>query len=214
MILGHFGLALAAKRFAPRTSLGTTVLAAQLVDTLWPVALLLGVERVRLQPGLLAASPLDFVHYPWTHSLLMGIVWGLLLGTLHFAIRRDGRAALVVGALVPSHFLLDVLVHRPDLPLWPGGPLVGLGGWRSVPLTLALEALFFGVGVLVYTQSTTPRRGRLLGFVAFLVVFYLAAIFGPPPPSEQMVAWGALVLWLVPLYAAWVDRARPTDGAR
>jgi len=117
MFLGHSGIALAAKRAAPRTSLGALTFAAQWLDELWPILLLAGVEQVRIVPGLLAASPLDFVHYPWSHSLLMAAVWAIVIGAIYRVARRDSRGALVVGALVLSHWLLDLPMHRPDLPL-------------------------------------------------------------------------------------------------
>src|SRR5256885_11775842 len=146
MFLGHYGAALAAKRIAPRTSLGTLVLAAQLLDELWPIFLVAGIEHVRIVPGLMAANPLDFTYYPFSHSLVTAIGWSVLLGLSYYAMRRDRRSALIVGALVLSHWLLDVPMHRPDLPLWPGSSVrIGLGAWRSIPLTIVLElAVFLG----------------------------------------------------------------------
>src|ERR1700680_2714443 len=109
MFLGHFGVAFAAKKAAPKTSLGTLVFAAQFADMLWPVLLLLGFERVRIVPGLLAASPFDFTWYPISHSLVAQLGWGALLGFAYFILRRDGRSALMVGALVPTHWVLDFI---------------------------------------------------------------------------------------------------------
>jgi hypothetical protein len=212
MILGHFGLALAAKRVAPSASTGITTLAAQLVDLVWPVLLLLGIEQVRIERGHMAASPFDFVHYPWTHSLLMGLVWGAALGGLYYAVRRNGRAALIVGALVPSHFLLDLLVHGPDLPLWPGGPRVGFGAWNSVPLTLLLELTIFSLSIIIYLRATKPldRIGRyaFLGYVIALLALYVGGLTMPPPPSVPTMAEGALAMWLFIPWAAWFDRHR------
>ena len=124
MFLGHFGVAFAAKKAAPKTSLGTLVFAAQFADMLWPILLLLGVERVRIVPGLLPASPFDFTSYPISHSLVAQLGWGALLGLIYFAIRRDARSALLVGGLVPTHWVLDFVAHRPDMPIYPGGPRV------------------------------------------------------------------------------------------
>src|SRR3954447_26978834 len=126
MFLGHFAVALAAKRAAPRTSLGTLVLAAQLLDILWPVLLLAGVERVEIRPGDTAFTPLHFEHYPVSHSLATSIDWAGVFGTAYYAITRYRRGAVVIAALVVSHWALDWITHRPDLPLWPGGPLEGL----------------------------------------------------------------------------------------
>src|SRR5579862_972440 len=121
MFLGHFGVALAAKKAAPKASLGTLFLAAQLADLLWPVFLMLGWEQVRIEPGNTRITPLDFVAYPWSHSLVMQIVWAVLLAFVYFATRRDARTAVIVGACVPTHWLLDWITHRPDMPLVPGG---------------------------------------------------------------------------------------------
>ena len=211
MFLGHYGLAFGAKRLAPVTSLGTLILAAQLADEVWPIMLLARVEKVRVVPGLQAASPMDFVSYPITHSLLTGAVAGLIFGVLYFLARRQKRGAWVVGALVPSHWFLDLLMHRPDLPLWPGGSKVGLGAWDSVPLTLLLELVFFGGGLVVYLRSTVAidRTGTvaLWAMVGLLGLFYSSGFIGPPP-SPEAVAWGALLLWLFVPWGYWIDRHR------
>lgn len=212
MFAGHFGLALAAKRAAPRTSLGTLFLGAQLLDLVWPIFLIIGIEEVRIVPGLLAASPFDFVHYPWTHSLVMALAWSGLVGGAYFVARRDAGSALIVGSLVLSHWVLDFPMHRPDLPLWPGGPLVGLGLWRSIPITLVLEALLFGGGAVVYARATVARdRIGSIGYavlVAFIAIAFLGAIFGPPPADEHKLAWSTLVMWLFVPVGAWIDRHR------
>src|ERR1700726_1672665 len=121
MFLGHFGVAFAAKKVAPKTSLGTLVFAAQFADMLWPILLLLGLEKVRIVPGLLAASPFDFTSYPISHSLVAQVGWGAILGIAYFMVRRDGRSGLIVGIIVPTHWVLDFIVHRRDLPIYPGG---------------------------------------------------------------------------------------------
>ncbi|HEX9607273.1 MAG TPA: hypothetical protein VF962_08590, partial [Gemmatimonadaceae bacterium] len=134
-------MAFAAKRAAPSTSLGALTFAAQFLDELWPILLLVGVEQVRIVPGLMAANPLDFVYYPYSHSLLMAIVWGILVAGSYFPLRRYGRGAWIMGALVGSHWFLDLPMHRPDLPLWPSAssPKVGWGLWNSIPATYVIE---------------------------------------------------------------------------
>jgi hypothetical protein len=217
MFIGHFGLAFAAKRVAPRTSLGTTFVAAQLADLLWPILLLAGVEQVRIIPN--AANPfltLDFTHYPWTHSLLAECVLGVVFGGLMFLLRRDVAGAVVVGLLVPSHWLLDVIVHVPDVPLYPGGSArLGLGLWRNPVATMVIEVVVFFAGVLVYARCTRARdRIGRFGFwtlIVFLLALY-AASGGPPPPSVKALALTALVGWPLTLWPWWVDRHRdPAD---
>lgn len=213
MFIGHFGVAFGAKRAAPRVSLGTLFLAAQFLDLLWPTLLLLGVERVRIAPGITTVTPLDFEYYPVSHSLLTVLGWAVAVGGAHFALRRERRAALVVGALVLSHWLLDLLVHRPDLPLAPGGDiLVGLGGWSSLPLTLLLEVPLFVLGTWLYARATVPRDRQgswaLWSLAALLLAIYLANLFGGAPPGVGAIAWAGQLQWLLVLAAYWVDRHR------
>jgi len=212
VFIGHFAVALGAKRATPRTSLGTLFLAVQFADLLWPILLLLGLEKVRIAPGDTRFTPLDFVSYPYSHSLLAQLLWGLLLGLIYFALRRDTRAAIVVGLCVPSHWMLDFIVHRPDLPIVPGGPRYGLGLWNSVPATLTLEIALYVLGIAIYLRTTraSDRTGSyaLWSLLIFLFVVYLANAFGPPPPSVNALALVALALWFTVPWAAWADRHR------
>jgi hypothetical protein len=213
MFIGHFAVAFAAKRAAPRTSLGVTFVAAQLADLLWPVFLLLGWERVRITSSANPFLVLDFTHYPWTHSLLMGVVEGVALGALYFAVTKYGRGAVIVALLVPSHWVLDLVAHRPDLPLYPGGRArFGLGLWYNPTATLIVEGVIFLVGVVAYARATQPRdrigRYGLWALAIFLVVLYLVSTFSPPPPSVNALAWAALIGWPLTLWPWWVDRHR------
>jgi len=216
MFLGHYAVAFAAKRAAPRTSLGVLVLAAEWLDEIWPVFLLLGWERVRIVPGLMAASPMDFEHYPISHSLLLVLGWSALLGLAYFALRRYRRGAWVVALVVASHWVLDLLVHRPDLPLWPGGPRLGLGLWNSLPATVVLELGFFGAGLWIYFRFTRAldRIGSwgAWAMAALLLVIYVASSFGPPPPDARSVAVASLALWIFVPWGWWVDRHREVRG--
>jgi hypothetical protein len=217
MFLGHFGVALAAKRVAPRPSLGTLVLAAQLVDGVWPILLLLGVERVRIVPGLTAASPLDFVWYPYTHSLVAVLAWAGALAGGYWLLRRDNRGAGWLAALVLSHWALDALSHRRDVPTWPGGPLVGGGLWHSLPATIVVEVALLGAGAWLYAAATRPRDRLgvvlLWAFAATLAVLYLASVFGPPPPNATVLAWSGLAGWPFVAWAYWIDRHRVPEAA-
>lgn len=214
MFIGHFGVAFAAKRLAPRTSLATTFIAAQLADLLWPILLLLGVETVQINPK--SRNPfltLDFVSYPWTHGLLTEIVLGALVGALVYAVRRDLRSAVVVGVLVPSHWVLDLIVHVPDLPLYPGASSrFGLGLWRSVAATILVECVVFFAGVLLYASSTRARdrigRYAFWALTVFLVAIYAASVVGPPPGDVKSLAMTGLVGWPLALWPWWVDRHR------
>lgn len=210
MFIGHFAIGFAAKTAAPRVSLGTLFLAAQFIDLLWPTFLLMGLERVRIEPGATTVTPLVFEHYPWSHSLLAVLGWATLLAGLHFLLRRDRRSALIVAGLVLSHWLLDLLVHRPDLPLWPwGGSVLGLRLWSSLVLTLALEVPLLMLGVWLYSRSTRALDGAgrwgLVGLVLFLFVVYAGNVLGSPPPSVEAIAWIGQLQWLLVLWGYWVD---------
>jgi len=213
MFIGHFGIAFAAKRAAPRTSLGTTFVAAQLADLLWPVFLLFGWEQVRITPSSNPFLTLEFTNYPWSHSLLMELAWGVAFGALYFVTTRYGRGAVVVALLVPSHWVLDLIVHRPDLPLYPGGAVrLGFGLWNSPIATVVVEGIVFIVGVTMYARGTQPsdRIGRwsFWGLVAFLILLYVVSSVSPPPTSVRALAWGALIGWPLTLWPWWVDRHR------
>ncbi|MFC2144069.1 hypothetical protein ACFLQM_00070 [Acidobacteriota bacterium] len=213
MFLGHFGIGFGAKAAAPRVSLGTLFLAAQFVDLLWPTLLLIGLEKVVIAPGNTRVTPLDFTDYPITHSLLLSLVWALLFGAAYYLLRKYPKGAWVCGAAVLSHWVLDLLTHRPDLPLLPGGATrVGLGLWNSLPATLIVELGIFAIGVWLYTRSTRPldRTGTIaLGaLVGFLLVIYFGNLFGPPPPNVTALAWVGQTQWLLVIWAFWIDRHR------
>ena len=213
MFLGHFAVGLAAKKLTPYTSLGTLLLSAQLLDLIWPTLLLWGVERVRIVPGITVVTPLDFVSYPWSHSLAMAAAWALLFSGIYVLLRRYPRGAIVTLALVLSHWVLDLVTHRPDLPLVPfGGPVVGLGLWNSLPATVVMEGLMFAVGLYLYKTNTEPvdkiGSGAFVAFVFTLVVIYAVNLFGPPPPDEQTLAYVGHAQWLLVAWGYWLDRHR------
>ena len=218
MFIGHYAVALAAKRVAPRASLGTLFAAAQLLDLAWPILVLAGVEEVRIAPGDTAFTPLAFVSYPISHSAATVALWSLLFGAVYLARTGYRTGAWVTAALVASHWLLDAVAHRPDLPLWPGGPKIGLGLWGSTAATLALEGTLFAAGTWVYLATTRPRdrvgRWALASLVGFLGAVYVVNVMGPPPPSVTAVAASGLLLWLLVPWAAWADRHRdlPSEG--
>lgn len=213
MVIGHFAVAFAAKRVAPRTSLGTFFVAAQLADLCWPIFLLLGWEQVRITQNVNPFLTLSFTSYPWSHSLATEIVAGIAFGALYFAVTRYSVGAIVVALLVPSHWLLDLVVHLPDLPLYPGGAArLGFGLWNNPPATMLVEAVLFAAGLAVYARSAQPRdrvgRYGLWALAAVLIVIYLASAISPPPPSVTALAWTALIGWPLTLFPWWVDRHR------
>jgi hypothetical protein len=212
MFLGHFGLGFAGKRLAPAVSLGTLFLATQWADLLFWVAALAGVEHFRIAPGATRVTPMDFYDYPWSHSLFGLAAWSVLIGGLYLAFRRRRAGAWVMAAGVVSHWVLDVVVHRPDMPVVRGGPYAGLSLWNSVPLTVVAEGLVFGGGIVLYLRSTSAKdRTGVWAFwalIGFLVVTWVASIAGPPPPSERVVEYAGLAMWLFVPWGWWIDRHR------
>lgn len=213
MFLAHFAAGLAAKKYTPYSSLGTLLLSAQLLDLIWPTLLMAGVEQVRIAPGITPVTPLDFVSYPWSHSLAMSVLWGLLLAVMYAFFRRYPRGAIVLALLVVSHWVLDLLTHRPDLPLWPwGGPKLGLGLWYAPAGTYAAEGLAFAIGLWLYARSTEAidRTGRyaFAAFALVLALVYVATVAGPPPPDVGALAWTGQAQWLLVACGFWLDRHR------
>lgn len=221
MFLGHYALAFGAKRIAPAVSLGTLFLACQFADLLWPTLVTIGVEHVEIDPGNTRVTPLNFVSYPYSHSLVMLLVWSAVLALVYRAIRGAPPAAMAtVAALVFSHYVLDVITHRPDLPLTIGGTQkIGLGLWNYPGTTLAVESALFLAGLLIYVSVTRERdrtgRFALWGLIATLAAIYFAALYGPPPPDTRAVAIAGHLSWLFVWWGYWVDRHRgPRASAR
>ena len=221
MFVGHFAVAFGAKRAVPAVSLGTLFIAGQLADLVWPLLVIAGIERVGVQPGLTVVTPLDFTYYPFSHSLLAAAAWAVIFGAAYIGLRRaTAWTGAVLALVVISHWVLDALTHRPDMPLTvsAGSARVGLGLWNSLPGTIAVELLLFAAGLCFYTRATRARdrigRLALWGLIAFLLVIYAANLFGPPPPSGMAAAWSALAMWLLVAWGYWADRHRASVDAR
>ena len=191
MFIGHFAVAFAGKKAAPRVSLAALLLAALFADVLWPILVAVGAEEVRIAPGATVYTPLEFVSYPWSHSLLMLVIWAALFAAYYRSRPGGVRSGLVVGGLVLSHWVLDWITHKPDMPLWPRGPRVGLGLWDSVTGTMVVEIALFVAGVFLYSRATRSRdRIGTFGWwalVSFLLVFYVFdSLSGAVPPSVSI----------------------------
>ena len=218
MFLGHYGLALAIKRVEPKVSLGTLFIAAQLVDLLWGGFLLLGWEHVRILPDDNPLLTLQFYDYPISHSLIGALAWGAVVAALYYSwptrdTTRHWQAAALVGAVVASHWLLDLVVHLPDLPLAGNDPpKFGLGLWRHLGLSVGLELLVLGLGLALYARGRSRRHPlrpiRLAIVLVLLVGGYLASLWGPPPPSVPAIGVSVVLLLLIAgALAAWADQA-------
>ena len=213
MFIGHAAIALGAKKAAPKISLGTLLMSTQFLDLLWPIFILLGIEHVRIDPGNTAVTPLDFYDYPISHGLLTSIGWSILFGLVYYSVRKNRIGACVVGLGVFSHWLLDFVSHRPDLPIAPGiNTYFGLGLWYSLPATMIVEGLMFVGGIVLYLRTTKAldRIGTYAfwGFIAFLMIVWMANILGPPPPTVTSLGYAGLSIWILVAWAYWIDRHR------
>ncbi|MBV6420398.1 MAG: hypothetical protein DAHOPDDO_01640 [Ignavibacteriaceae bacterium] len=216
MFLGHFGVGFAGKKFSKSASLGTYFMAAQWIDLLWPILLLLGIEKVKIEPGISNVTPLNFNYYPFTHSLAAAIIWGVIFGVIYFLIKKNSKTSIILGVFVVSHWVLDFLVHIPDLPIFPGSELkVGLGLWNSFTATIILEGLIFGVGVYLYYKSTKSKNKTgiysLIGLIIFLILIYISNLFGPPPDSVKAIGIVGNAQWLIILWGYWIDKNRMAE---
>lgn len=212
MFIGHPAAAFAAKPLAPRVSLGVLVAATIGLDLIWPIFILLGLEHVRIAPGITAFTPLDFYDYPITHSLAGALGWSVAAAIVYWLFRRSWHDASIVGAAVLSHWFLDLIAHRPDLPLWPNGPKYGFGLWNSIIGTIVVEVALFLAGLAIYLRATRARDRigaiALWALVAFLGIIYVVNLISPPPPSARAIGFAGLAQWLFVPWAAWIDRHR------
>jgi len=214
MFIGHFAVAFGIKRAAPDVKLGTAMVAACFLDLVWPLLAAAGVETVKIDPGNMVLSPLDFVSYPYSHSLVMTLVWAALFAGIYRWRGGSARGAWWLGLAVASHWFLDLIVHRPDLPLAPGLDMrFGLGLWNSLAGTLVVEGSLFAAGLWLYLSVTRARdrigRWGLWGLVALLLVSYVASLFGPPPPNvNAIVIADILGTALSVAWGYWVERHR------
>jgi membrane-bound metal-dependent hydrolase YbcI (DUF457 family) len=182
----------------------------------WPILVLLGLETVSVAPGNTAFTPLSFDSYPWSHSLLMAIVWGVVASGFMYWIGKDRRVAVLVGMVVLSHWLLDFTTHRADLALWPGGSKHGMGLWNSIPGTIVVEGSLFVAAIVMYVRAFKPcdatGKWSFWTLVGLTGAIWIMQPWSPPPPSAKAVATVAIAVFLFPLWTAWIERHRSMDG--
>lgn len=218
MFIGHFAAGFASKKADKSISLGWAFFAAQWLDLLWPVLLLTGTEKVALQTDPSSPIPLSFTHYPVSHSLLAVLGWAVLIGLIYYLLKKNGKAAIIIGLLVLSHWFLDLLVHVPDLPLTPfSDNKTGLGLWNHPWAAFGIEMLIFLGGVMIYLKATRPKPGShqwvLWSLAGFLVLIQCMNIFGPPPTAVEPIAWVGISQWLLVFWGYQADKKRIAAGS-
>ncbi len=214
MFIGHYAVGLASKKFAPKTSLGALIAAPILLDLLWPIFLLLGWEHVSIVPNSNPFLRLQFDAYPISHGLVAVIGWATLFASVYFGVTRYLAGTIVIWIGVASHWVLDFIVHRPDLQLDARSRLFGLGLWNHRWLTIAIEVSIFIIGIWIYQRQTRAKDKiglyAFLAFIAFLILAYAGVSFGPAPPSVKKLAIVTLLTWLMIPWAWWFDAHRET----
>jgi hypothetical protein len=220
MFVGHYGVSLTAKAAKNSIPLWVLFVAVQLLDVCWSFFVLLGIEKVRIVPGITATNPLDLYYMPYTHGLIGALLWSIAAGVAYKIFRKaDGwPPAALVGTAVFSHWVLDGLVHRPDLPLYDNSFKVGLGLWNYPALAFGLEIIFLFGGMYLYMRATKAiaRAGRFgIVIFGFLILAVQAVVFfGPPPSSDKSAAVTALVVYFAfAAIAYWLERKRAPRAA-
>lgn len=216
MFIGHYGPALAGPRFVKTVPVWALCVAVQFLDYLWGVFVFFGIEHVRIEPGFTVMSPLDLYDMPWTHSLLVAVVWSIVLGLVWAGIAKTQKSAgaILIGIAVFSHWLTDLLVHVPDLALWPGGPMVGFGLWNNAPVSITLELGVLLAGLAFYLSATRAKgpigKAGPWIFTGLLVAIHSISFFAPPPETAQQFGPMAIALYTLIALLAWLlcDRVR------
>ena len=213
MFIGHFGIGFGAKKYAPAISLGVLFIAAEFLDLLWPSLLLLDLEHVVISPGITKVMPYDFIDYPISHSLIMVVGWGFILALLAKFMFKNLKYSIIIFLCVISHWFLDLIVHRPDLPIIPGdSTLLGFGLWNYPFLTALIEGVIFIAGVFLYLKATSSKNNHgkygLIVLVALFIVIQVGSMLGPPPPNVNAIAWVGQLQWLFVILAFYVDKNR------
>ena len=205
MFIGHYSASFAGRAAEKRLPLWLLFIAVQFIDVLWAIFVLLGVEKVRIVPGFTASNALDLYYMPYTHSLLGALGWSVVAYVFcQFVPRLRGRrTGLILAAAVFSHWILDLIVHRPDLAIYDSVGKMGFGLWNYRGAAFALEmAVLFAGAVIFY--PTAAHRKRLIGFLVFLAAFQVfGTFFFPPPPSDHAAAGTALFAYVLLILIAW-----------
>ena len=212
MFIGHFAIGLWTKKKDQLPSLAMLFLAVQFLDLIWPIFVLFGIETLSIDPGNTEMTPLNFEFYPYSHSLFMALVWAVLFGAVYYFFTKNKRGSWLLSALVLSHWVLDFITHRPDLPLSPfTAQKLGLGLWNLPAIAIPFEVALFGIGIYYYLKNSgTIRKTSFWILSGFLLLVYFLNLLGPPPPDTMAVAWSANLMWIIIIWAWWIEKPKRT----
>ncbi|MCB9061548.1 MAG: hypothetical protein H6622_08510 [Halobacteriovoraceae bacterium] len=212
MFIGHFAVGLGAKKLQPKINLAILFIACQFLDLIWPSLVLLGVEIVKVDHHATVVTPFDFIHYPYSHSLIMTAIYSIFFAIIVGWYMKDRLSGIISGTVVMSHWILDFITHRPDLPIGFSGEKYGLGLWNNLFFAFILESALFIASVLLYNSMKDFSRNQKISFwimVCLLYISYFANVFGPKPPVDlpaSMIAGPALFMWIFVIWAYFIDR--------
>jgi len=214
VFVGHYGISFAAKRVDPAIPLWVLFLAVQLLDFIWAPLILLGVERLRIVPGITASNPMDLYYMPYTHSLVAAVIWSCVAAACYQVLVRPARSrsSAVIGLAVFSHWILDYLVHRPDLPLYDNSDKVGLGLWNHPSAAFGLEAALLFGGLWLAARGRFRAMWSTLLFGAIMLAIQAYVFFGPPPSSDRSAALTALAAYIAFASVIWWMWDRKATG--
>ncbi len=212
MFIGHFAIGLWTKKKDLLPSLAMLFLAVQFLDLIWPILVLFGIETLSIDPGNTEMTPLNFEFYPYSHSLFMALVWAVLFGAVYYFFTKNKRGSWLLATLVLSHWVLDFITHRPDLPLSPfTAQKLGLGLWNLPAIAIPFEVALFGIGIYYYLKNSgTIRKTSFWILSGFLLLVYFLNLLGPPPPDTMAVAWSANLMWIIIIWAWWIEKPKRT----
>jgi hypothetical protein len=205
MFVGHYGVSFAAKRVDRTIPLWVLFVAVQFLDVLWAPCILLEIEKVRIVPSITASNPLDLYYMPYTHSLVAALLWSCVGGFAYQFVARPARRqkSVVVGAAIFSHWILDFVVHQPDLPLYDNSAKVGLGLWNASALAFGLEAALLFGGLWFCLRERLAHSLGTLAFGVLMLAIQAYIFFGPPPISDRAAVSTAFIAYVVFATVIW-----------